>query len=150
MSRINMTRVIIGGLLAGVIINISEFILNMMVIADEMNAQMARLNLPPIGGSAITVFVVLAFVVGIAAVWLYAAIRPRFGAGPKTATIAGIVVWVLAYVYPTVGAEVTGMFPARMAAIGMVWGLVELLIATVAGAYLYQEPGPAARATVSA
>ena len=34
-----------------------------------------------------------AFLCGIAAVWLYAAIRPRFGAGLKTALIAGIAVW---------------------------------------------------------
>ncbi|HSE60477.1 MAG TPA: hypothetical protein VLA99_17380 [Nitrospiraceae bacterium] len=31
----------------------------------------------------------------LSALWLYAAIRPRFGAGPKTALYAGLGVWVL-------------------------------------------------------
>ena len=32
-------------------------------------------------------------------VWLYAAIRPRFGPGPKTAICAGLIVWGLSYLY---------------------------------------------------
>jgi hypothetical protein len=34
---------------------------------------------------------------------------------------------------------VMGMYPAGMLAIGLTWGLVELLVATVAGAYFYKE-----------
>jgi hypothetical protein len=41
-------------------------------------------------------FVLWGFLVGIFAVWLYAAIRPRYGDGPKTALCAGAVVWVWA------------------------------------------------------
>lgn len=145
MTRMNMTRVILGGLVAGLIINISEFVLNGVVLADAMTTQMAKLNLPPVSSNAMVVFVAMGFVIGIGTLWLYAAIRPRFGAGPKTAAIAGIAVWLLAYVYPTIGMEVTGMFPAQMAAIGLTWGLVEILVAAVAGAYFYQEQAPAGR-----
>ncbi|HSL22373.1 MAG TPA: hypothetical protein VK886_12625 [Vicinamibacterales bacterium] len=147
MGRIDMKRVVLGGLLAGLIINIGEFVLNMMVFEEQMTALMARLNLPPVGGNAIAVFVVLGFVLGIASVWLYAAIRPRFGAGPRTALTAAVAAWLLAYLYPTVGAVVMGLFPAQMSAIALIWGLVEVVVATVAGAYVYQEPAAAGRAT---
>lgn len=150
MGRIDMKRVILGGLLAGLIINTGEFVLNMMVLGDEMTAQMARLNLPPVGGNAIAVFVTLGFLIGIATVWLYAAIRPRYGAGPRTALIAGATVWFLAYVYGSIGMAVMGLFPAQMVAIALVWGLVELLAGAVAGAYVYQEPAAAGRATARA
>ena len=56
-------------------------------------------NLPALGGSAIGGFVFFAFLLGIVTVWLYAAIRPRFGAGAKTAVIAGLFVWFFAYFY---------------------------------------------------
>src|SRR5437667_4515115 len=46
---------------------------------------------------AIGVFVIGGFVLGVLLVWLYAAIRPRFGPGPKTSLIAGLVLWFLAY-----------------------------------------------------
>ena len=81
MGRINLGRVVIGGLLAGLLINIGEFILNGVLLAEDMSAAMAALNKPPIDNSMIVWFVLLAFGVGFMAVWLYAAIRPRFGPG---------------------------------------------------------------------
>ena len=36
---------------------------------------------------------------GLLLVWLYAAIRPRFGPGPRTATYAALVVWVCGFIF---------------------------------------------------
>ena len=44
MGKINWTRVILGGLVAGVIINISEFLLNGVVLAKDMEAAMRALG----------------------------------------------------------------------------------------------------------
>jgi hypothetical protein len=139
MGKINMGRVILGGLLAGLIINIGESVLNGMLLAKDLEAVMTDLHKPPITGSAIAVFVVLGFVLGIIIVWIYAAIRPRFGPGPKTAVCAGLTAWALAYLYAAVGQAPIGLFPTRVLVIGTVWGLVELAIAAVAGAWLYKE-----------
>jgi hypothetical protein len=139
MSRINMQRVILGGIAAGVVINIGETILNLVVLAGDMESAFARLNLPPIGNQAIIVFTIMGFVVGILTTWLYAAIRPRFGPGPKTAMCAGAIVWFFAYFYSGLGMVVMGMFTARLMTIAVAWGLVEILVAAVVGAALYKE-----------
>lgn len=139
MGAINMGRVVAGGLLAGVIINVSETILNVPVIGAEMEAALRAMNLTPPGLSAIGGFVVLGFLLGIATVWLYAAIRPRFGAGPGTAVWAGLAVWFFAYFYPTAFFLVLNIFPRRMMIISLVWGLFEIVIAAVAGAWAYTE-----------
>lgn len=139
MSRINMQRVILGGIVAGIVINIGEAILNLVILEADMEAALARLNLPPIGGQAIAVFVFMGFVVGILTTWLYAAIRPRFGPGPKTALCAGATVWFFAYFYSGLGMVVMGMFTTRLMTIAVAWGLVEILAAAVAGAALYKE-----------
>jgi hypothetical protein len=139
MGSINTARVVIGGIVAGLVINVSEYILNMFVLGPEMEATMTRLNLPPVAGQAIVVFVVLGFALGIVMTWLYAALRPRYGPGPMTALCAGAAVWFLAYVYSSISIAVMGVFPIRMMVIAVVWGLVELLAASVAGAYLYRE-----------
>lgn len=136
---INAGGVVKGGLAAGLLINISEYILNEPVLGEQMGAELTRMNLPPVGGSAIAVFVAFGFGLGILMVWLYAAIRPRFGPGPKTAAIAGLVVWFLAYLYPSAAMCVIGVFPAGMVTFAVVWGLVELLIASIVGAWLYTE-----------
>jgi hypothetical protein len=138
-ASINIRGVVVGGLLAGLIINISEYILNEPVLGTRMAAAMTAHNLPPIGGSAIAVFVILGFVLGLLLVWLYAAIRPRFGPGPTTAAIAGVLAWFLAYFWTLVSLGVLGLFPWGLLSIALVWGLVELVAAALAGGRLYTE-----------
>jgi len=139
MGHINFSRVILGGLLAGLLINISEFILNAVVYAEEMNAAMAALNKPPIDDSMVIWFVLLGFGIGFMTVWLYAAMRPRFGAGVGTAVCASLTVWGLAYLYPNLFIMIMNLFPRQMMAVATVWGLGELVIAGVAGAWVYKE-----------
>lgn len=139
MSSINTTKVIVGGLVAGLIINISEFILNVPVLGAELETALKAMNLPPVGGGAIAWFVFASFVLGVMLVWLYAAIRPRYGPGPKTAICAGVTVWFLAYFWSSTAMLAMGLFPGRLIVIGLAWGLVELVIAAIAGAWLYTE-----------
>ena len=139
MSRINLGRVAIGGLLAGLIINIGEYILNGILIFEQMNAAMAALNKPPIADSMIMWFVLFCFGLGFMLVWTYAAIRPRFGAGVKTAICASTLVWGLAYLYPNLFMIVIGFFPRDMMVMVTVWGLIEIIVAGIAGAWAYKE-----------
>jgi hypothetical protein len=139
MGQINWSRVVLGGLLAGLVINISEYVLNVPVAGAEMAEQLKRLNLPPIAGSAIACFFIIGFVIGIVTVWLYAAIRPRYGPGPKTAVCAGLVVWFLAYLIPGIGYALVGYLPTGLVMLGTIWALVEMILAAVAGTWLYKE-----------
>src|ERR1041385_7016075 len=108
MGSINMGRVVIGGLVAGLVINISEFVLNGVVLGADMNNALKALNRPPVDGTMIMWFVLLAFGIGFMAVWVYAAVRPRLGPGVQTAICASLIVWGLAYLSPHVGTVVLG------------------------------------------
>src|SRR6266568_853912 len=138
MGKINWTLVNLGGLVAGVIINIFEYVLNGVVLANDMEAAIRALG-KQMGGGALVMFTVWGFLVGIFAVWLYAAIRPRYGAGPKTAACAGSAVWGLGYLLASVTPLALHLFPRRLMAIGLAVGLVEVLAGTLAGAWLYRE-----------
>src|SRR5688572_33019770 len=139
MGKINIGRVIAGGLLAGLVINIGETVLNAVVIADQMNAAVAARNLPPVGGREIASFVIMCFGLGIATVWLYAAIRTRFGPGGPTAVLNGAVVWFFAYLWPGMGDAVMQLLPGGVIMIALMWGLGEVILASIAGAWLYTE-----------
>jgi hypothetical protein len=139
MGRINLGRVILGGLVAGIIIDVFEFVLNGIVLSDRWHAQMAALNLAQIGSNAIVVFNMIGLVTGIAAVWTYAAIRPRLGEGPGTAFIAALLVWVLTYLLGDVANAAAGFFTVSLAVTLICVGLVEIVVATLAGAYIYKE-----------
>lgn len=138
-TRINTSRVITCGLVSGLVINISEFLLNQIVLLSDMTTALARMNLPPVSGAVIPIFIALGFAGGIAAIWLYAAIRPRFGPGPATAVITGVAFWFVGYFWSGAVMYALHMYPARLMAISLCWELVESVMATLIGASLYTE-----------
>ncbi len=119
--KINFGRVLLGGLLTGLILNIGEWLLNDKVLATEMHALFRKCGVPLPGTTFIVIAVVITFVLGIVIVAGYAAIRPRFGPGPKTANAA------------------LGFTPTNVLMILLGWEVVEFLLATLAGAWLYRE-----------
>jgi hypothetical protein len=139
MNRINVGRVVLGGLVAGLIINIGEVVLNAVVLASEMEALTQARNVPPVGGSAIAGFVMMCFALGIGIVWLYAAIRPRFGAGLGTAVVAAIAVWLLSFGWGILGDTLMQFIPMNITGIALVWSFVEVLAGAIAGAWFYRE-----------
>ncbi len=138
MGKINVGRVILGGLLAGLVMTVSEYVLNTYVTAEETSAIMQRLGLPQIGTNQIIGFVVLTFVVGIVLIWLYAAMRPRFGAGIKTAIIAAVALWVIAMI-SAASDVIVGITTADSLIVPGIWTLVETIVAAIAGGWVYQE-----------
>jgi hypothetical protein len=139
MSNINVGRAILGGLVTGLILNIGEFVLNTKILGKEMQDFFKRCGFPEPGTNFIVIAVAITFVLGIVIVLGYAAIRPRFGPGPKTAVIAALFAWFGVYVYQNVIALGLGMVPMKLVVIALVWGLVEYILATLAGAALYKE-----------
>lgn len=139
MGSINLGRVILGGFVAGIIIDVFEFFLNGVLLADQWPGVMASINRPAIGMHEVILFNIIGLIEGVVAVWTYAAIRPRFGAGVKTAIYAGGLTWVTAYALATTTPVIMGVFPLRMACVMVAVGLVEIVVATIAGAWLYKE-----------
>ena len=138
MGNINMGRVILGGLVAGLVINIGEFLLNGMVLADQMKSFMTQHNFTE-PKNFIVIAVALTFVLGIVIVLGYACIRPRFGPGVKTAIIAGLLAWFGIYFYSGIINGVLFGIPMNTMIMVIVWGLVEFCLGAIAGAWLYKE-----------
>jgi hypothetical protein len=139
MNKINFGRVILGGLVTGLILNIGEFVLNTMVLAAHMKEFNALHGFKEPGTNFIIVAVVLTFVLGIVIVLGYASIRPRFGPGVKTAIIASLFAWFGLYFYMGIFFWLLFGISTSDFVLSLVWGLVEYAIATVAGAALYTE-----------
>jgi len=139
MEKINIKMVLLGGLLAGLVLNIGEFILNVLIIGDAWMEWAKSMNLPEMDGNEIIFYVIWSFLVGIALVWLHAAIRPRFGANIRTAVIAGLFIWVTMWFLGFGSMMIQGVFPNDLIVTSIIWGLFEVPLASVAGAYLYKE-----------
>jgi hypothetical protein len=138
--KINFGRVLLGGFAAGLLMNVGEWLLNDKVLGSQMKDYFAQHNFPMPEGKAIAVAVVMVFVLGIVMILGYAAIRPRFGPGPKTAIIAALFAWFGVYLYGNVLAVAFGIFPTGLLPLVLGWGLVEYLVGALVGASLYKEP----------
>ena len=135
----NVGAIIKGGLLAGLVINLGETVLNVFLVADSWGGVQALIGFEQ-SGADIAVLVIMGFLIGIAGVWLYAAARPRLGAGPATAFRIGLVVWFFAWFWQNVSLMTLGdLFPMELLLISTVWTLVETPLAIMAGAWLYSE-----------
>jgi hypothetical protein len=121
------------------VINVVEYVLNTQVLTSQNEAAMKALGVAMPSNNIIAVYVALGFVTGIAAIWLYAAARPRYGASAKTAAITALGVWVIGYAVPNIGLAAGGILPARLVCILSLVGLVEIIVASIAGAAVYKE-----------
>ncbi len=142
MPQMNSVRILLGGLIAGLIMNGSEAALHAAILGDETGLLYEKfgIGIPGTAGNLI-LLISATFLLGIIAVWLYAALRPRFGAGPRTALIAGITVWLLSHLWSGVylGAGYAGIITPKLAWVPVAWGLLEAPVATLAGAAFYKE-----------
>jgi hypothetical protein len=141
---INTSKVVIGGLVAGVVMNVSGFLVQGMLLGkrmeDEMVAVAPTLQGKGMDAASMTGRVVTQFVVGLLLVWLYAAMRPRFGAGPKTAMLSAFVVWLCGFLF-YLDWLYLGMMSASLYAIVSLAMAVTLAIAAWIGGMLYREDG---------
>lgn len=138
MGKINWARVILGGLAAGIVYNVIEGIsgaLTMEEVTAAMEAHTLSMNQTP---AMMMIYLGLGFLFGILGVWIYAAIRPRFGPGPNTALIAAFVVWLF-YFGSIVGWASIGLYSGKLIVTWTIVGLVESVIAILLGAWIYKE-----------
>lgn len=145
---INTSKVVVGGLAAGVVLNIIDYVAAGVLLADRMAAD-ANAFQPGLGdsmaamtGGQIAGMVIMNLLVGMLLVWTYAGFRPRFGPGPRTATYAALVFFALGIVltsgYMNMGIMSSGLWLTYSA----IW-LVNLILAAIVGAMLYSEEGTA-------
>jgi hypothetical protein len=136
---VNTGRVVLGGLLAGLIMNVGEFVMNDIIIGAQMKTWLAAHNFAEPSGKFVATAVGLTFVMGIVMVLTYALIRPRLGPGVNTAIVAGLILWFAAYFYVGIINGVLFGLSVNLICLTLVWGLIEYVLAAILGAWLYKE-----------
>jgi hypothetical protein len=144
--KLNWSRIIIGGLIAAIILFLTDGFFHERVVGADWKAVYATLgaNEPQHSGGGIAYFAIFELGRGLISILVYALMRPFFKPGPKTAVLAGIVTW-LAF-------SVTG--PAQFIPLNFysnsLWikvaafQLATSIIAALAGGAIYKDSAGAA------
>jgi len=144
MGGINIGRVVVGGIVAGILCFLGDGIVHGVLLKDwwaQVMAGLGRRVADP-GGTHPLYFLSYDLAKALVAVWLYAAIRPRFGAGPRTAVIAAVATWVLVIPIPLLGLIPMEWFGRRFALLWSLYALIPMVIAVLVGAWIYREGAP--------
>jgi len=129
-------RIVLCGLVAGVIWNLLSMALLSAVAPDLIPSLKTGAPHAPLGGAF---FYGVDLAMGVWSIWLYSAIASHYGARSRTAVIAGAAWWVLKTLQSAKWAGLGFIEPGHEL---MLLGAVSLIIAisaTVAGAWLYNR-----------
>ena len=141
MATINWGRLILGSLIAAIIMFVTDgFIHETIAKADWIAIYNGlRAAEPEPHGTSMVYFAIFELGRGFTAMMFYVLMRAFFGAGPKTAVLAGILGWI--------AFSLTG--PAQFIPLGFfstaLWlkvgaiHLITSILATIAGAALYKD-----------
>lgn len=141
MTGINWRRLVAGGLIASIIAFLSDGFLHQRLIHEQWEALAAGLQMAmqEHGPSAFLYFGIYELGRGFLALFAYATMRPRFGAGPKTAVWAGVISWLAFSVAGPAQFIPLGLFNDRLWVMAGAYQLVTSVIAAVVGAAVYKE-----------
>ena len=141
-ARINILRLILGGVTAGVVLNIITGVANARILNGDFqnwaNGMGSHLH-PPAQPAQICFWVLMCLADGMAGVFIYAGLRPRLGAGIKTALLAGLLVWTVGRLCVALDMFALGVFPWQLLAGQTILGLAAILPGVLVGAWVYKE-----------
>jgi hypothetical protein len=136
MNTISWSRVLGCGLLAGIVWIILGSLVTAVLGREFAALSHNRLGAPTTG--FIVLNVIIDLLEGISILWLYAAIRPLYGPGPKTATIAAFAWWVIVSLGDVTWCSF-GFFPPSIVIPLILGTLPALILASLAGARFYEQ-----------
>lgn len=136
MARLNWIRILLCGLVAGVMWNLLSLTVLALLSPDFVASVQGAAPHQRQGGAY---FFAVDMLMGVWAVWLYSAIAPRYGATLTTAAIAGVAWWVLKTLQSAKWAGLGFMtLGPHLLPLG-VGTLGATLLASVTGAWLYRR-----------
>jgi hypothetical protein len=151
MGRMNWSRILLAGLLAGMVINTGEYLLHKIILQQGWTDLMQKFKdaAEPKPGQ-FAALSVAGFVMGVLTVWLFAAIRPRFASTPKAVMSAAIAIWIPGYCLGLLAPFMLGILPAALVFPSMAGGIVELTLGALLGGLIYADASRSPTAAAAA
>jgi hypothetical protein len=141
MAKIKWGRLIVGSLIAAIIMFVTDGFIHETIAKADWHAvyEGLRATEPQPHGLSMVYFALFELGRGFTALMFYVTMRSFFGAGPKTAVLAGIVGWIAFSLTGPVQFIPLGFFSnALWLKVGAIH-LITSIVATIAGAALYKD-----------
>jgi len=137
MGKINWGRVFLCGILTGGVLYLLKLLVAVFALGEtDLMAAVEAAGRPTFPALP----AILHVAIGIWTIWLYTAIRPRYGPGPKTAAVAGFAMWVIGALVDALWVSLR-LIPIPLGALlaPLAASLPNAIVAAVVGAWPYKE-----------
>ena len=141
MEKINWGRLIVGSLVAAIIMFVTDGFMHEALLKADWTAvyEGLRATQPQPHETSMVYFAVFELGRGFIAMMFYVTMRTLFGAGPKTAVLAGIVAWIAFSLAGPAQFIPLGFFSNALWLKMGAMHLITTIVATIAGAALYKD-----------
>lgn len=139
MGKINFTKVILGGIAAGVAMFIVDGFIHMGMFKGMMDAMTSSGMFKAADASTLVPQFVLAVIIGTLGTYTYALARPRLGASYASAIQVSILVGLLIGLHSGAGHMIWLAKDSGISTIAFVSGFLAPAIGTFVGAWIYTD-----------
>ena len=144
MTKINFGRLFVGGLIASVLLFLSDGFLHEQVFKPYWEYVYQGLGAKQPDPSHATMAMVYFFIFelgrGFLAIFIYALMRPFYGKGPMTAVFAAVVAWLAFSVTAPAEFIPLGFYGRRLWIMVAAAQLVTSIVANLLAAWIYRDP----------
>lgn len=139
MGKINFTKVILGGIAAGIAMFIVDGLIHMSVFKGMMDAMTTSGMFKAADASTLVPQFVLAVIIGTLGTYTYALARPRLGASYASAVQVAILVGLLIGAHTGGGHMIWMAKDNGMSTLAFVSGFLAPAVGTFVGAWVYTD-----------
>ena len=143
MTKINFARLFVGGLIASVLLFVSDGFLHEQLFKHYWDYLYQGLGAKPPEtphAMAMVYFFIFELGRGFGAILVYALMRPFYGAGPRTAVLSAIAAWLAFSVTAPAEFIPLGFYGRRLWVFVAVAQLVTSVATNLLAAWIYREP----------
>lgn len=147
MTKINFARLFVGGLIASVLLFVSDGFLHEQVFKQYWEYVYQGIGAKPPDPShtwALLYFFIFELGRGFGAIFIYVLMRPFYGIGPKTAIFAAIAAWLAFSVTAPAEFIPLGFYSRRLWVMVAAVQLVTSIVANLIAAWIYRDPATTA------
>jgi hypothetical protein len=146
MKRINYGRVLLGGILAGVLLFMADGLIHSKLLHEHWMAAMkaaGRSVEAEEHGADMAYFAAFELLRGVALAWVYSVFRTHYGPGPGTAVCAALALWAVMFPISFLQEVPLGFYSTTLLGLWSVYELIPSVLAGLVAGALYKDP-PAA------
>jgi len=146
MAKINYGRVLLGGIVAGILLFMADGLIHSKLLHEHWMAAMKAAGRSVEGeehGSDMIYFAAFELLRGVGMAWVYSVFRTHYGPGPGTAVCAALGVWALMFPVFFLQEVPLGFYTTTLLGLWAAYELVPSVVAGLVAGALYKDP-PAA------